>query len=459
MNLEKIANDYFVAKKLGEQKNNDRVKIVEEAIEIPPFSACLNNHNKMYFIYGYNWVRYVQRFRPAVPIINLFLPLSNMKDYCNLMTASRVRKLLEKCGVISLDKTWVYTENKANTYNWFLENETKFIEFCKENNCDIKIEKEEREIEIDVGTLINTYSDLPQPDTIKLNSKVKYKKPKGLSKELFEAYLIECVKQNYPLYNSYKNLLYSTPSHVQNKYEFSIKWEGDLAKLSLRWTNSICNLPKHQYDKNGKRVYSRGEYNLANGFDLEGDVCSSVPRLQHFLNFGELKDFSYDFYEKINEREREGEKGTLINTFSYGIRESIKKLTIPALFNKTAKSFANNIIWSINQKRKDAEKEGLDFISKEALEAERLNLQKFWIAVNSVVGPSCDSEIFMHESNVMIMIYSQLVNMGYKCWCCYDCIYAQKEGVSQEDFYELFQELYREAAYCYADELWNLKGE
>ncbi len=66
-------------------------------------------------------------------------------------------------------------------------------------------------------------------------------------------------------------------------------------------------------------------------------------------------------------------------------------------------------------------------------------------------GRLFDSEIFFHESCIYMDVLLELLQEGYFVWECYDCWYAKKDGVSQEEYEEHVRELVEEKFYDYYD--------
>ena len=308
--------------------------------------------------------------------------------------------------------------NYGKLYSYYVDNERKFIKYCKENGIHKfvvknveEIESEEQIEKIDFMDEVKVFeiSDVHFGHTSNLE------KPKGFSKTDFEMFLTQCLYSNYPNFKFHQAKVDEINERFYESYpEFKLRfrphftWKGNnVVKIGIRLTNEYCS----------KKRDERKELLLQYGFHLEKDVKSSVPRLTLSINEGHWIDEDIDIYELINNEFEPGSE------FTYERRENIKKYVLKAYFDKgTDKMLGKNVTFRLG-------KLGID---KKIIDETMGRLRR--ALIKAVGGKTFGSDIFYIESCVYLMTLYDLLCSGHMVWLVYDAFYSN--GTEDEETYK-----------------------
>lgn len=347
---------------------------------------------------------------------------------------SNAIKLMIKIGLIEIyDSSYRFNafredENKSRMFKYYVDNERKLLEYCEQNNIvfyspddEVDLEPTQKEIEY-----YNKIVGLPDPKTVRFNSKIELVKPNDISKTKFERYLRICLYQNYPLFiETYKNVREMNKKFYKDYPEFLIRFwpsftwgkktkrddkSNTVVGIGIRATNSFCNKDKEE----------RKEIIKNYGFDREKDIKSSVPRLTLGLN----KDVEWvfndiDIYELISK-----EMDPQI-PFTTDRREAIKFLHMRAYFDESSKDLVGRNVWI---------KMTTNGLNKDDIYKEMDKLKKAVLKVKG--GKTYGNEIFYVESVVCLRTLRYLLQeKNQLVWLVYDCFYGK--GYDTQEFFEL----------------------
>ncbi|MCM1439782.1 MAG: hypothetical protein NC131_11375 [Roseburia sp.] len=305
------------------------------------------------------------------------------------------------------------SDNECYTYRYYVENEVKFIQLCKDNNIEPYIFKNgnyDKVIKID---------DIPSFDKSRVLFKthLRLNKPADMTKGEFADFLTKCLYENYPplkyyqdLTNSINEAEYKDFPDLRIKFEPHFTWAKSgksVTGIGIRATNKLVNIKKTDRPKILK----------AYGFDKEKDIKSSVPRLTLSLNRGEWFADEIDLYKEMHgycEPDIE---------FNDDEREAIKALFMRAYFDNSAKNVAYHT-WNIMNQ---------DNISEHDVKDKMKGLRN---AIEKVCGgKTYGNYIFFVESCVYLGALGYLLALGHKVWLLYDCFYCSgPEAVDEKMF-------------------------
>ena len=194
---------------------------------------------------------------------------------------------------------------------------------------------------------------------------------------------------------------------------------------------------------------NRKSYLKTHGLDLEYDVSGSVPRVSRLLSFGCWDDRFYDPYKEIwNEYLRiSGLKQK--PEWNEEQRQICKYGFMDCFFDTTLDSIVNHTFFALKKNGF-----GKPFTEDAVNREYGMYLQ----AVESVCGKSIGSEIFFHESNIYIEVLKTMLEDGFDCVTCYDCFYATKKGVTQDEFENYMDNLITKTALGYVSALKSTAG-
>lgn len=248
-------------------------------------------------------------------------------------------KFMLKMGLLEYEtktRRFNSVDNECYTYRYYVENEVKFIQLCKDNNIEPYL------IENGSYDKVAKVNDIPDFDKSKVLFKthLRLKKPADMTKSQFEDFLTKCLYENYPQLKYYQDLTnrlnkedYKDYPELRIRFEPHFTWaksENSVTGIGIRATNSLVNVKKSDRPKILKQY----------GFDKEKDVKSSVPRLTLSLNKGEWVSEDIDLYEEIyNYCESDIE-------FDDDEREAIKALFMRAYFDSSPQNVAYHT-WNI----------------------------------------------------------------------------------------------------------------
>ena len=313
-------------------------------------------------------------------------------------------------------------ENLSRTYKYFVENEKKFIQYCKDNGIESYVPKCPKAVKVSkkVKSSCDTVVD---PNDVRFSSKLKLIKPKDVSVIDFEKYLECCLEQNYINFRFIKDKVdeinerfYKDDTYFAIKFRTHYEWDEDFTyvkSIGIRATNSYCNLKKDVREKLLDEM----------GFNLKKDVKSSVPRLTLSLNCGYWIDEDIDIYKLINDELYPGEECTEER------REAIKALHMSAYFDEGSdKYLGKNVYFRMD-------KDGVD--KKEIDEL----MSKLKEVITKVEGGNLfGNEIFYVESCIYLMtLYDLLCSYHKKVWLVYDSFYSIGEE-DEEDYIHMIKE-------------------
>lgn len=255
------------------------------------------------------------------------------------------------------------------------------------------------------------------------------------------------LKQNYPQLGYYQlladtiNEQYYDPDYpdLMVRYVPNFKWsKGNKAvrKIGISATNTNVSASNKEKEEAKENFCGKFKDDILKeyGFTMEKDVSSSVPRLTLSLNTGYWISESIDIYKLIWERYK-AKKGstyeTIVDTFKQS-REAVKSLHMRGYFDSPARLGVNTRNAMLYVANPDGVDKEMALLREAIIEAEGYYLY--------------DSEIFFHESNIYMEVLKELLDEGFFVWQCYDCWYAKKEGITQEEFEAYTTKLVEEKA-------------
>ena len=227
------------------------------------------------------------------------------------------------------------------------------------------------------------------------------------------------------LITNYNNILVPTFENKKNEIVKRLN-ERDIVRFRCglvtrynggRATSSFCGLPTLEKEHDILFKMYREDY-LDDMFGKnnweEYDVPSSVPQVFHLLNKGFwLGKRVYDMTS---------------NPAKY------KEYAMRLMFNKTDKQVARAIMKYESEKNKGHKEKFYKYKINDDL-AEKAHLLKS--ELESIIGPTTISDkIFIHESNIYLLVGEELMNRGIDFAQCYDGFYFRK-GERPADMAEL----------------------
>lgn len=218
-----------------------------------------------------------------------------------------------------------------------------------------------------------------------------------------------------------------------------------------RLTNAICatkNPEKHISDKTRMKMLHRF-------FETEEDIeefdtNASIYRLSYSLGNKKLANHDTDIYEMIYN------KCGFVPEWSKEIRDNFKQLLMPLYMRE----------WSVNFRcfEYNRQSKWSKFYSKRTERAFKFNdyfVKTFKMPLKNILDKICDTmhkifnldkfykaDIFIHESNLHILMCKKFKDLGIKTIDVYDGFYFVKGIVTQE----LFDKVYDEATYELLDD-------
>lgn len=377
---------------------------------------------------------------------NTVMPISCTNDYLKLLTGStrqtsRLIQKMKRLGlIVTSNNTYRFNAkykrfNRCKIYIYSAESEKAIVEFCKNNNIP-KASIKQQKAPIVINKIIENINF--KENEIRINSKLNLVKPTNVSRAEFEKFLM------FHLYNNYKQLgdyqkkvdfinetYYKDDPDRRIKFNLRTTWSTNkrfnterVTKIGIRATNSLVSTKKNwEPGDENKNVIHRSEvlkqYGLENGYEY--DVKSSVPRVAYLINFGEWLDDDIDLYHLIflNLVKQNPEKYSHIE-WNEENRKVFKSFFMRGFFDTEAK-IAGHIARELSTRIKYDPKDWGD------LETTFKDYKK---AITATIGPSLDSEIFLHESCIYIDVQQQLLLRGYNNVQVYDGFYT---GENVED--------------------------
>jgi len=407
---------------------------------IPDIRSRKYTHDRLSKVLAF--IDLVQHKRIAHGCTIMPIPCTNKRfeEICGSQrNASNLIQFMIKIGLLELENDhYQYNAmreeyNQSKQYRYFYDNERKIIEYCKENNIEKWIKKNNTYIHSVVEKF--EIKDLDS-DLVRFSSKLNLKKPIGFSKSEFETYLTRMLYRNYPELEYYQNMAdyinatyYADDPSLTIHFTPNIGWSKDnkkVVKIGIRATNAFVSA-KGEKDGNERfKGYYKEDVLKKYGLDLEKDVSSSVPRITLSLNSGTWISEETDIYRKIYDEyidrkiEREGISFKTEMPPFEKVRSAIKELHMRGYFDE------ENMI-GVHTCHAMAEVENRSEVTEE------MRVLKDAI-VSAEGGQLYGSEIFYHESCIYMEVLKELLDSGYKVWQCYDAWYAAKEGMTQDAF-------------------------
>lgn len=421
-------------------------------------------HSKVYaFIDSIKYVRST-KFCTVLPIPTT--KKQNVSICGSHQEVSRLIDFMKEIGLIEIaDDNYQFNSknkkyNKSKTYKYYYENELKLKKYYEENDinkCVIKNDTYEK-----VNKKILPIANFNN-DQVKFSSKLHLMKPDNYTISQFENYLYAILYENYPLFRYYQSLA----DEINYKYYYdypemalcfipTFTWNHgnkSIKKIGIRCTNSLVSA-KNNKEKN-ENFYGLFKEDILKlyKFNLNKDIKSSIPRITLSINKGKWISEDVDIYKEIYKNyktikendEKEDIYLPVVRNF-FEIRESIKFLHMRGYFDNE-KMLGIHTAYAMGEKRTENE---LKEIDKE--------MSFFKEAIILSEGTLYDNEIFLHESCICIDVLHELLEEGYFVWNCYDCFYARKKGVSQEQFETHVSELIEQKANEYILKINNIDG-
>lgn len=188
-------------------------------------------------------------------------------------------------------------------------------------------------------------------------------------------------------------------SNMEIKFEPNIKRGNNCTKFSMRYTSEFMGYPK---DERPDWVQSYFDAAIKENTEwFEYDVNASIFRVTYLLNNGVWPDYSGDLYEYWY-----GEKFE-----SREARKAFKDACNMVYFNKTAKGALKSFLNKYEVSDGSVDEEYFCELKKR---------------IESTIGKSYDSEIFLHESCIYISTLKSMRDLGIRAIPVYDCFYVSK---------------------------------
>lgn len=360
-----------------------------------------------------------------------------LKNYFTQQKLSDVIKEAIKFNILILKSQSKI--NKCKVYIGVQKNMQEFIKKCKEN--DIKLPIYDIDEQTNIDSLLNT-------DLIKFSSKLNIKTNPKILNAYKESIVKNVLYKKYPELKEYQNLA----NEINFKYykdcpELAIKFEPTIhfssksiiTKIGIRYTCDFANYPKNELDDEGIRYpINRSKYINDNDFKFEHDVKSSVPRVAYLLKNKEWLGESVDLYEIIWKEFKLLAGDNDDSVWNEYTRDFIKTLFMEVYFSSSASQCRSNLI-----------KKFKDNTGKDAPESDIKDIQLGYELLFQVINKMfyrCDSEIFYWESLLYMKVLKELLDNGYQVATCYDCFYAKKDEVTQQEFDKYVSNIIKEKA-------------
>ena len=346
---------------------------------------------------------------------------THSKAYLNIWNSpkgiSNAIDKMEAYGLIVLENSQYRFTNYKNesycqTYLYFVDNEKKLIEYCKENGIEPFEVKSAKGFEPKIFKKIekkNTGFNFEIED-VRFSNDLTLEKPDGMSTTEFEEILLYCLELNYPHLGLIKHKVdeinerfYKERPQFAIKFEPTFHWNktNDVVEgIVIRATNSFSN----------KKKIKRYWIKKRNEFSIEQDMKSSVPRLTLSLNLGHWvgEDEVEDIYKLINDEFEPGKKCTKVR------RNAIKEFHMNCYFDENSDAVLGRNVWRKIDREGANKDETYDLMKR---------LRKAVIKAEG--GKLYGVEIFFIESCVYLMTLYDLLCTGIDTWLVYDAFYCK----------------------------------
>ena len=251
---------------------------------------------------------------------------------------------------------------------------------------------------------------------LKINSKYRkmYKFDKISSVE-------KAVYRQYPWLKNYQSKLKylnkKQPELPQNRMNINVKHDnGYLQKISVRYSNNKVSL------KANNGATERHEFCYRNGLNYSFDIKSSIHKITYLMNTGIWLPQSTDMYEMYH---KEAIKNGVWNKT---IRQLVKDFMQRCYFDKSKKT-------AVKHCKDEYLKQHYKCYDDAKVYSNMCGL--LYDAMRKVLGKTYDSEVFLHESCIMIdVMWELIVHRGCKVFPVYDALYFDKEQNDIEQIVE-----------------------
>lgn len=360
---------------------------------------------------------------------------------------------MRRIGILRVHSyTYRFKSEKSNRsyskqYIWFPSNEAVIKKQLEEQGVKM-LNIEEKELKANLADLINT-------NLIRWTSTTKIIRPQGMTPSDMEIFIRKVLREKYPELASHQHLVSLINANYYKDYpervityqphlSFSAK-NAAITAIGIRYNCDFCSYSKIKTRQNDTE--NRPDYLKRNNLNLVYDVKGSVPRVSRLINFGVWENAEYDPYKEIW-----WEYGRICKDTPFWddeARTNSKEMFMDCYFDITVESMVNHTFRVFKRNGED---------KKWTRKAVRELYTDYLQAVESVCGKSIGSEIFFHESNIYIEVLKTMLEDGFDCVTCYDCFYASKKGVTQDEFEKYMDNLVTKTALGYVSALKSTAG-
>lgn len=377
-----------------------------------------------------------------LPKVEAILTLKKMHDDDLVITQMSLanwlnvsKNLISDCfrqaeadGLILLDKRTTKFDDKKLA--WGIN---KYIMPASEDPlCYSKLQEyvnEYMDWHLDFGERIDFMHDF-MSTVNKQNVDVKNKSKEEKSKIYFE--------QNLWTKDTMDKINATRPEHLKSSY---------LAEGKLRENNFLCQTLNPEKEHRMKLLATdlQYRYNVLSeyfGTDdfIECDTNASIYRLSYNLCHTTLLAHNIDIYEEFW-------KLTGFNVeFDKKIREHLKVLCMPIFMSNGSKNGYNALLtvkdpMSLSRSEDNRRLVLLDLMKKTGVSAREI-LDKLTEAMYKFIGTDhfLEAEIFIHESNLHLLILDKCTDLGIKTINVYDGFYFKKSDMTQAKYHKLYDE-------------------
>lgn len=317
--------------------------------------------------------------------------------YLKYKQLETIKRTLRNNNVITLAKASNYM--KGLSAEWHINKEA-FERFYSQFN-DVKELPPEIKYEFDKD---DTTKEIPH--SLKINSKYRKKLRFNKISDVESAVHNQC-----PWLKEYQEKLQQInkmqPELPENRMNINVvHQDGYLQKISVRYSNNKVSLKCHNSEE-------RQIFCFQHGLNYAYDVCSSIHRITYLMNTGIWLPRSSDLYEMyFNAATHNNGK------WDENVRDVVKQFMQRCYFDTSRKSAVAHCKSAYVKEYKDYD----DAVRYSSM------CGKLYDAMRVIVGKTYDSEIFLHESCIMIdIIYELVMNRGCKVFPVYDGIYFDKD--------------------------------
>lgn len=324
-------------------------------------------------------------------------------------------QLMEKIGLIRL-RIPDYCKGKySRQFEYFYENEIKFLKYCKDHNIEPLKDIYKCQFETINGPSILKI----KKSRVRFSGHCRFFKPKDLSCPEFEKELLKIIYENYPELEGCQRLAKEINEKFYSKDEdrdFRVKanvqfnWNDKnnmITKISFRPANSLVRLERNE----------RKKFLEEKGLALSSDVNCSVPRLNKSFNIGHWYEDERDLYKVIFDKMYPNVE------FKTEYREMLKTTVLRAFFEKTPDGLSHHVSRAI------------DITDLDQVDVKR-ELFKLKKALVEVCGPvMLDTEIYYIEACVYLRVLHELLKDNKKVWQVFDGFYSK--GIMMNEFFDV----------------------